>query len=165
MNVTLLSTVSGRSFADRLAVRLGVAVRAVERQSFPDGEHYLRLPLDDPFDLLGQRVVLVGPTDGPDSLDEVFRLGCTAVKHGASGLVLVVPYYGYSTMERAVRPGEAVTAKIIARQLSEIPRAARGNCVLLMDLHAAGIVHYFEGDTVALELYAEPKLVPAIERL
>src|SRR5262249_50437345 len=115
--------------------------------------------------LLGQLVVLVGPTDGTESLDEVFRLACTAVKHGAGGLVLVVPYYGSSTMERAVRPGEAVTAKIIARQLSEIPRPARGNWVLLRDLHAAGIVHYFEGDTVALELYAEPKLVPAIERL
>jgi ribose-phosphate pyrophosphokinase len=34
-----------------------------------------------------------------------------------------------------------------------------------MDLHAAGIVHYFEGDAVALELYAEPVLIPAIERL
>jgi ribose-phosphate pyrophosphokinase len=165
MSLSLLSTVSGRPFADRLAARLGVAVRGVERQAFPDGEHYLRLPLDDPFDLLGQHVVLVAPTDGAESLDEVFRLGCTAVKHGASGLVLVIPYFGYSTMERGVRPGEAVTAKIIARQLSLIPRASRGNCVLLMDLHAAGIVHYFEGDTVALELYAEPKLVPAIERL
>src|SRR3712207_5571190 len=34
-----------------------------------------------------------------------------------------------------------------------------------MDLHSAGIVHYFEGDVVALELYAEPKVVAAIERL
>ena len=85
MSVTLLSTLTGRPFADRLAARLAVAVRPVERQSFPDGEHYLRLPLEDPFELLGQRVVLVGPTDGAESLDEVFRLGCTAVKHGASG--------------------------------------------------------------------------------
>jgi ribose-phosphate pyrophosphokinase len=166
MSVTLLSTVSGRPFADRLAARLGVAVRPVERQLFPDGEHYLRLPLDDPFDLLGRRVVLVGPTDSAESLDDLLRLGCTAAKHGAAGLVFVVPYFGYSTMERAVRPGEAVTAKIIARQLSEVPRgSAFGNCVLLMDLHAAGIVHYFEDDTVALELYAEPRLIPAIERL
>jgi len=56
-------------------------------------------------------------------------------------------------------------AKTIARQLSAIPRAAQGNRVLLMDLHSAGIVYYFEGDTVALELYAEPKLLEAIGRL
>jgi ribose-phosphate pyrophosphokinase len=34
-----------------------------------------------------------------------------------------------------------------------------------MDLHSAGIVHYFGKDTVALELYAEPKIVAAVERL
>jgi ribose-phosphate pyrophosphokinase len=68
-------------------------------------------------------------------------------------------------MERAVRPGEVVTAKTIARQLSAIPRATHGNWILLMDLHSTGIVHYFEADTVALELYAEPKIVAAIERL
>src|SRR4051812_2314834 len=34
-----------------------------------------------------------------------------------------------------------------------------------MDLHASGIVYYFEGDTFATELYAEPEIVKAIERL
>ena len=34
-----------------------------------------------------------------------------------------------------------------------------------MDLHAAGIVYYFEGDTVAMELYAEPKILEAIQNL
>jgi ribose-phosphate pyrophosphokinase len=68
-------------------------------------------------------------------------------------------------MERAAKPGEVVTAKTIARQLSAIPRAPGGNWVLLMDLHASGIVYYFEGDTVAMELYAEPRIVEAIERL
>jgi ribose-phosphate pyrophosphokinase len=165
MSVLLLSTVSTRPFAERLGARLGVPVAEVERQTFPDGERYLRLDLADRFAFLGQNVVLVAPTDSADSLDEVYRLGCTAVKHGAHALIVVMPYFGYSTMERAVRPGEAVTAKIIARQLSSIPRAARGNWFLLMDLHAAGIVHYFEGDAVALELYAEPKLIPAIESL
>jgi ribose-phosphate pyrophosphokinase len=58
-----------------------------------------------------------------------------------------------------------VTAKTIARQLSAVPRATRGNWVLLMDLHSAGIVHYFEGDAVALELYAEARMVAAIEAL
>jgi ribose-phosphate pyrophosphokinase len=79
--------------------------------------------------------------------------------------VLVVPYFGYSTMERSTRPGEVVTAKTVARQLSVIPRAPRGNWVLLMDLHASGIVYYFEGDMVTMELYAEPVIVEAIGRL
>jgi ribose-phosphate pyrophosphokinase len=165
MSVTLLSTVSSRPFAERLAEHLGIAVAEVQREHFPDGERYLRLDLPSRFGLLGQHVVIVGATDSAESLDEVYRLGCAVAKYGIRSLVLVVPYLGYSTMERAVRPGEVVTAKVIARQLSGIPRASRGNWVLLMDLHAAGIVYYFEGDTVALELYAEPKVVAAIERL
>ncbi len=165
MAVTLVTTLSSQPFAERLAERLGVEVAPVERRAFPDGEHYLRFPGEDRFALLGQDVVIVGATESGESLDDVYRLAAEASKHGARSLVLVVPYFGYSTMERATRPGEVVTAKVIARQLSAVPRATRGNWVLLMDLHTAGIVHYFESDTVALELYAEPKIVEAIRRL
>jgi ribose-phosphate pyrophosphokinase len=34
-----------------------------------------------------------------------------------------------------------------------------------MDLHSTGIVYYFEGDIVTLELYAEPKVLEAIRGL
>jgi ribose-phosphate pyrophosphokinase len=165
MSVTLVATESSQPFAGRMAARLGVPVTRVLREAFPDGERYLRFDLADRFELVGRAVVIVGATDSAASLDEVYRLGYTAAKGGARVLVLVVPYFGYGTMERAVEPGEVVTAKAVARQLSAIPRAGQGNWVVLMDLHAAGIVHYFEGDTVALELYAEPVLVPAIARL
>lgn len=165
MSVVLVSTVSSRLFAQRLAACLGVPVTSVERHPFPDGEQYQRFAMTDHFGHLGQHVVLVGATESDASLEELYRLGYTAVKHGARSLILVVPYFGYATMERAERPGEVVTAKTIARQLSAMPRAPLGNWVLLMDLHSAGIVHYFEGDTVALELHAQPLLVQAVERL
>jgi ribose-phosphate pyrophosphokinase len=161
----LVSTVPSRPFAERLAAQLGVPLAGVERRPFPDGEKYLRFEIADRLGLLGQDVVIVGATENSDSLEDVYRLGSAACASGARSLTLVVPYFGYSTMERAVRPGEVVTAKVIARRLSAMPRAARGNRVLLMDLHSAGIVSYFEGDTVALELYAEPKVVAAVERL
>jgi ribose-phosphate pyrophosphokinase len=165
MSITLVSTLSSQRFAERVAGHLDVPVTPLVRQQFPDGESYLRFDLADRFGLLGQHVVIVGATDSAASIDELYRLGCTAAKSGAVSLVLLIPYFGYSTMERATRPGEVVTAKTIARQLSAVPRSVRGNWVMLMDLHSAGIVHYFEGDTVALELYAEAKVVSAIERL
>jgi ribose-phosphate pyrophosphokinase len=165
MTIHLVSTPSSEPFAARLAGHLGLAPAAIERRRFPDGESYLRFEVDDRLGLLNRHVVIVGATESSAALDEVYRLGCAAVKNGACSLILVLPYFGYSTMERAVRPGEVVTAKVIARQLSAIPRAPHGNCILLMDLHAAGIVHYFGDDTLALELYAEPVLVEAIARL
>jgi ribose-phosphate pyrophosphokinase len=165
MKPVLCSTVSSLPFAGRLAGALDVELATLERQHFPDGENYLRFGIAARLDLLGRDVVLVATTECDSSIDEVYRLGCAAVKLGARTLVLVIPYFGYATMERAVKPGEVVTAKVVTRQLSSIPRPPRGTWVLLMDLHSTGIVYYFEGDTVALELYAEPKVVEAIKAL
>lgn len=165
MSVYLTSTVTSLPFARRLAAALGVAVSGVAREDFPDGEHYLRFELTDRLGLLGQHVVLVGATESAANIDEMYRLGCAAVKYGAQTLVQVIPFFGYSTMERAVLPGEVVSAKTVARMLSTIPRAPQGNYILLMDLHAQGIVHYFEGDVVAVELYAAPQVLDAIAAL
>ncbi|MBY0231871.1 MAG: ribose-phosphate diphosphokinase [Gemmataceae bacterium] len=165
MDATLVSTATSRAFAARLAQALCLPLAEVERQDFPDGETYLRLPMGDRFGLLGRAVVVAGAAESRASIDEMASLACAAVKYGAEMLVLAVPYLAYSTMERAVKPGEVVAAKVVARQFSAIPRAPRGNWVLLMDLHAPGIVHYFEGDAVALELSAEPAILDAIRGL
>jgi ribose-phosphate pyrophosphokinase len=58
-------------------------------------------------------------------------------------------------MERAARPGEVVGAKTRARLLSAVPRAPGGNEVVLVDLHAAGIPHYFGDQATAFHLYAK----------
>jgi ribose-phosphate pyrophosphokinase len=165
VDVFLVSTESSEPFARRLASHLGVPLDQVERRHFPDGERYLRLDTKDWFGILGRHVVIVGSTETPTCLDDVYRLGCAAVKHGARSLVLVVPYFGYSTMERATKAGEVVTAKCIARQLSAIPRAAMGNWLLMMDPHTSGLVHYFEGDTVALEVPSNARMVEVITSL
>lgn len=162
MGALLFSTETSQPFAERLSAALGLPLSRIERQHFPDGEDYLRFGIDDRRGLLDRDVVVVAATECERSISEAYRLGSAAVKYGARTLVLVIPYFGYSTMERATRPGEVVTAKTVARQFSAMPRAPRGTWFLLMDLHAAGIVHYFEGDGVALELYAEPGLVNAI---
>ncbi|MDQ3283491.1 MAG: ribose-phosphate diphosphokinase [Acidobacteriota bacterium] len=124
----------------------------IERDRFPDGEHYLRLDND----VNDRDAVLVGGTIDHDALLELYDLACTIVEAGASTLTLVVPYFGYSTMERAVRPAEAVMAKNRARILSSIPRAKLGNQILLLDLHSEGIPHYFEGTIRPFHVYAKP---------
>ena len=87
------------------------------------------------------------------------------MKYGARRLDLVIPYYGYATMKRAVKRGEVVTAKTRARLFSAIPAAAIGNRVWLLDLHAEGIPHYFEGHMVACHVYAKDALLPVMRKL
>ena len=165
MSIHLVSTVSSTPFARQLAKHLDVPLQDVERRHFPDGESYLRYAIDDPFQLLGSDVIVAGATDNSHSLDEVYRLAFAATQNGARSLVLVIPYFGYSTMERAVHAGEQVAAKSIARQLSGLPQAARGTWILMADLHTPGLVHYFEGSSIPLEIVAMPRLLDAIRRL
>jgi ribose-phosphate pyrophosphokinase len=113
----------------------------VDTRTFPDGERYQRICES----VSGRDVVLVGGTISDEATLEIFDLASALVKYGADRLTLVIPYFGYSTMERAVRPGEVVTAKTRARLISAIPPASRGNRVFLLDLHTEGITHYFEG--------------------
>ena len=139
------------AFAAELAQPLGT----IARDRFPDGEHYLRV-VDEVND---RDVVLVGGTCDHDATLELYDLACAIVECGASTLTLIVPYFGYSTMERAVKHGEAVMAKNRARMLSSIPRAKLGNQIVLLDLHSEGIPHYFEGTIRPFHVYAKPLIV------
>jgi ribose-phosphate pyrophosphokinase len=77
----------------------------------------------------------------------------------------VMPFFGYSTMEREVRFGEVVTAKTRARLLSSVPMASRGTQVFLLDLHVAAIAHYFEGGIRPIHVYGKSLVTAAARRL
>src|SRR5207237_1702716 len=94
---------------------------------------------------------------------EIYDLASAVVELGAATLTLIVPWYGYATMDRAAKIGEAVTAKNRARIFSSIPRAKLGNSILLLDLHSEGIPHYFEGAIHPVHVSAKP-LIEEIAR-
>lgn len=157
----LLTTEAYRTLGARIAASGGYPLEAVARRTFPDGEHYLRFE----GDLAGRDVILVGGTVDDASTLELFDLACAAAKYQARTLTLVLPYFGYQTMERAARPGEVVTAKNRARLFSAIPAAAAGNRVLLLDLHSEGITYYFEGAVSPVHVYGKPVIQRVARRL
>ena len=123
-------------------------------EAFPDGERYMRIVSE----VDGRDVVLLGGTISDAATLMMFDLGCALVRYGARRLTLLVPYYGYATMERAVHRGEVVTAKTRAALLSAIPPACYGNRIFLLDLHA-------EGGLTAFHVYAKPVLREVITRV
>ena len=147
--------------AQELVWQLDGEAGKVDRREFPDGERYQRLACS----VLGRHVILVGGTIDDSATLAMYDLACALVKYGAQRLDMVVPYFGYSTMERAILPGEVVTAKTRARLFSAIPPASANNHILLLDLHSEGIAHYFEGGLTAFHMYAKPALIPIIRRL
>jgi len=139
----------------------GIEAGELELETFPDGEHYRRFATP----VAGRRVVLLaGTVDEIDTL-ALYDLACTAAECGAIALSMVIPYFGYSTQERATHPGEVVTAKSRARLLSSVPLAHHGNELLLLELHTPGLMHYFEGAITAHHLSARKLVIRLAQQL
>lgn len=138
------------------AIKLG----GLKRKEFDDGERNYVLSMGT---VKHQDVILVGGTASDKDTLELFDLGSALVKYGAKSLKIICPYYGYSTMERAVAEGEIVMAKTRARILSAIPVASGGNEIVLFDLHSEGIPHYFEGNIVSKHVYGKQFVKQAVD--
>lgn len=163
----LLSSWASSRLANKLSQSLWgrFLARELERDTFPGGESYYRIPVEDNTELLGTDVIYVGSSHNDLDLLELYRVGCALAGYGTRRRVFVVPFMGYSTMERAVKPGEVVVAKTVARMLSGIPNTGPGNVFLFVDLHSSGILHYFEGDCLRYEMTTESLLIKEIADL
>lgn len=133
----------------------------VEMKYFPDGERYQRIMSE----VRGRKVVVIGGTVSDSDTLELYDLAFALAMNGASSLTVVIPYFGYSTMERAVKSGEVVTAKIRARLFSTLPRTSLGNTFVLMDLHTEGLPHYFEEAVLPIHLYCKPVIIEICRNL
>jgi ribose-phosphate pyrophosphokinase len=157
----VFSTHAYSEMASEISWLIGGVRGVISVQPFPDGERALTLVTPP-----GERdCVLVGGTVSDNDTLELYDLACGLVGKGARSLTLVIPYFGYSTMERAVKTGEVVTAKTRARLFSSIPRPGSGLRIVMLDLHSEGIPHYFENGVHAVHVYAKQLVVDAIRRI
>lgn len=157
----IFSIPSYEDLARRLADETGWELGTVERREFSDGERYQRLQVD----VRGRDVVLVAGTPAEGDTMLAYDLACAITRYGASRLTWALPYFGYQTMERSAKPGEVVTAKTRARLISAVPPTSRGNRVVLLDLHTAGIPFYFHDSIQAFHLYGKSLVLEAAREL
>lgn len=157
----VFSTARYQHLAEKMCQTPGLEPGDLEQRVFPDGERYLRIRDDVAY----RDVAVVGGTVTDADTLEIYDLACGLVAHAVHTLTLVVPYFGYCTMDRAARPGEVVTAKTRARLVSSIPTAGSGNRIVLLDLHTAGIQHYFSGLIRPVHLQARDRILEAARRL
>ena len=161
MKPVIFSIPEYKVLAQKVCTLLQAELGEVERRHFPDGEHYQRL-LTDVYE---RHVILVGGSVSDRATLSLYDLACACVKYGARRLDVCMPYFGYSTMERAVLKGEVVTAKTRARLFSMIPPASYGNSIHLLDLHNEGITHYFESGVRTQHLSARPLILEHIRKM
>ena len=157
MKKILFNTRQYQYLAEKMSACGDFELGALEVSHFTDGERYQRILSN----VENRDVIIVGGTINDESTLELFDLASSLVSYGANSLSLVVPYFGYSTMERAVLPGEIVTAKSRARLLSGIPRSNKGNRVYLFDIHSEGIPYYFEHGLYPVHVYCKDIITKA----
>ncbi len=162
-SILIFATKPYEYFQDSLLVSCGSALEkgVLEIKKFPDGEHYHRICSE----VRGKHVWVVGGTINDTATLELFDVAQGCVQYGAFSLTIIIPYFGYSTMERSTKKGEIVKAKNRALLFSSIPRTAMGNRVVLFDLHAEGIPYYFNSDIQPFHIHTNDLIASVAKEL
>lgn len=136
-DVTIISNEASKDLAIKVAAEMGVPFTEVDKGTFADGEIHHTFSEGT---VQGRDVVIVGSTHNDASQMEVMDLIAGSQFWRAGSVSLVVPYLGYSTMERA-KNGEIPKGLTRTRQLlgSGVDFAA------FVDLHAEAVMHTHDG--------------------
>tara|TARA_Y100000588_G_scaffold383978_1_gene474374 strand:+ start:3972 stop:4901 length:930 start_codon:yes stop_codon:yes gene_type:complete len=149
----VLSGASGGEIAESLASLLGMESIVLESRRFPDGEAYVRVPLESVDSVRSEDVVLVSNTF-PDSgiIQTILLLGAIGdVRKGdlanlkgegrenaddvGPGVFLAIPYYGYARQDKRFSAGESISARVVAEVISNYCDG-----VAILDLHSPEVL-------------------------
>ncbi|MDO8487629.1 MAG: ribose-phosphate diphosphokinase [Candidatus Curtissbacteria bacterium] len=81
-----------------------------------------------------------------DNIIELALIADAVKRSGAHKITAVIPYLGYSRKEKQTRPGEPISAKVVA----DLITASGINKVVCIDLHADAIVGFFNVPVIYL---------------
>ncbi len=123
----------------KIAGELGLEFSEMTRKRFADGETYHAFPED----IAGKVLIIVASTHNESSHQELMDIIQGGRYFNAASVNVVIPYLGYSTMERAKR-GSFEIPKGVTRT-RQIFRA-RPDFVAFVDLHSEAVLHAHGGD-------------------
>ena len=151
----LCTFADSRAAGEALARELGMPCQLVDCHHFPDGESRVRL------DPIPRRAVVYRALQRPnDKLIELLLLASIVQDRGGPRPVLVAPYLPYMRQDAAMRPGEAVSQRVIGRLLGE----AYGTIVTVdPHLHRTHSLDTILPNTAAIALSAAPLLATLID--
>jgi ribose-phosphate pyrophosphokinase len=137
----IIPGMSSQLLAARIAMELGCCVSLCEFKKFPDGELYTRI-VDD---VKNEEVTIVQSIITYSDLICLLQL-IDAVE-GAHETAVVIPYLGYARQDKKFKPGEAISARAVARCLS-LDTIKR---IYMVNVHNNAILQYFNVDTKELD--------------
>ncbi|MBW1637295.1 MAG: ribose-phosphate pyrophosphokinase, partial [Deltaproteobacteria bacterium] len=154
-NVVLIANEASTELGQRIAERLWITFTEMVRKRFSDGECYHAFPEN----ISGKDLVIVGATHNDSSHQELLDLISGGRYWNASSINVIIPYLGYSTMERA-KPGSYELPKGVTRT-RQIFRA-RPNFVAFVDLHSEAVLHAHAGEIRARHVWTDSLMADKI---
>ncbi|HHD64312.1 MAG TPA: ribose-phosphate pyrophosphokinase [Desulfobulbaceae bacterium] len=157
-NILLISNRITAALAGKVADQLGVVVTEMVCKQFADGETYHAFPCD----VSGKDVVLLAATPDDSAHQELLDLIAGCRYWNAGSVNVVIPYLGYSTMERA-KPESGEIPKGITRT-RQIFRT-RPDYVAFVDLHSEAVLHAHAGEIRTRHIWTEQLAVEKIRQI
>ena len=154
-NILLVANRASTELARSVAVHLGVSFTEMVRKDFADGEIYHAFP----GDVSGRDVVIIAATADDTAHQELVDLIAGCRYWNCRTVNVVIPYLGYSTMERA-KPDSGEIPKGITRT-RQIFRA-RPDYVAFIDLHSEAVLHAHTGEIKTRHLWTD---APAVQKI
>lgn len=147
-NILLLATQDTIPLADKVASELQIEWTTMVRKQFSDGESYHAFPRD----VSGVDMVIISATHTDSALQELLDLIAGGLYWNARSVNVVIPYLGYSTMERA-KPESGEIPKGVTRT-RQIFRS-RPKYVAFVDLHSEAVLHAHSGEIKTRHIWTE----------
>ncbi|MFX0187707.1 MAG: ribose-phosphate diphosphokinase [Candidatus Hodarchaeota archaeon] len=126
----------------KIAQELGIESLNTEFKTFPDGENYLRINIEDETEIKGKEVIIV-QSSGPSSsgnqntrLFELFMMIDSVKRIGAAKIIVVIPYFAYGRQDKIFRPGESQFANLIIRIIDSMGIDE----LYIVDIHAPEVL-------------------------
>lgn len=148
---------SNRKLAIKIAELMGIALGDIDISNFANGETRVWIKESK----IEKQVILVQSLSTPTNEHLVeFNLICDALhRGGASEIIAVIPWMGYSKQDKVFRNGEPLSAKVVA----QIIQSARPSKIITIDLHNRATLGFF--DCPIVELTAKPLLIKYFEKV
>ena len=128
---------SNLSLTQRIANEISAEMLNTQINKFSDGEIKVQV-----HGRIGKDVVLVQSTSNPvnDNLLELLLLADTVKRAGATNIIAIIPYFGYSRQDKCTYKNGPISARLVAKLIE----SSGINSIITLDLHSSQIEGFFD---------------------
>jgi len=121
--------------AKEIAKELKVKLGEIKISQFPNGEKRIRITEE----VKDENVLIIQPTITNETIIEFCLIVDAAKRQKAKNVAAITPWFGYSAQDDVFRPGEPLSARVMAKILE----ACGVDEVMIVDPHSSKIESFF----------------------